>query len=828
MVIENSTQPYGLLIIQDGGLVYANTRAVELMGCGQDELAELVKAEPLVWVHLNDRSRVETSWQAVGSGDLRGPELEVRLNRPQGSPVLVDVLLSSTIYQGRRAMQILWLGRGSQDERRRQVVADVMRDILAALAGAADMGQALEIILVNLHNLIDYDRVGLFLADESQRLLVSPSGSMESGRLAALTSPDNPLVAEFQRTGEPIIVPDVQADPRFANWPDMSAVRGWLGAPLLAGERVIGFLSMGSLEMGAYGPVEAEIMSAFASQVAEVLDKAWTYEQARRSREQLEVLSNITVALGRAERRADTLSAIVAEVARFFGASHGAFMLADPPGSKLVVNVGPQESLIGYAHPRGDDLVWQVFDTRQTSLIMDVPAFLEGHPVDIYERLYSDSVSAALVPLTYTDKAFGVLCLAFEQPRRFSFDDIRLYDTVAEIAGASLQRAVSLQALEHQVEIRTAHLSTLYEINTVASEPLDLDMTLERVLEILVRAIGARAGVIHLIDEKSRRLQMNAQQGLPLGRLVSLEALSLSETSWSELLNAAEPLAALDVRGDERLPQLIRQPLPGGMPTYVGAPIRVENHPIGLLSVFGAQIQENAIETLALLMTIADQVGGYVERASLIQRAERAAVIEERQRLARELHDSVTQLLYSQVLFSGAGLKMLNQGDVDRVDMHLGRIHQAALQALKEMRLLVYELRPETLLEEGLMAVLERRLNSVERRTGVDARLEVQGDPSLDLGTQMALYRIAEEALNNTLKHAEASTVAIKLAREAGRFTLEIQDDGLGFAPGIQDGRGGMGLANMRARAAELGGELHLFSAPGQGTRVTVTFEIKE
>jgi signal transduction histidine kinase len=827
MHTENQTPIYGLLIFQDGRLMYSNPRAAELMACEDEVLAGLIEMNPLAWVHPDDRSRVGAVWKAIDSGDLREPELSVRLNSHSDRHILIDVVISSTVYLGKAADMILWVDRTPVDERQRRVEADVTRDILAALAGTVDMQQALEIILVNLHNLIHYDRVGLFLSDESHRILIPPGGIAKSGRLTGVTSPDNPLVAEFQQTGEPIIVQDVQADVRFANWPDMDAVRGWLGAPLMAGKRFIGFLSMGSLDKGAYGLPEAEIMSAFARQVADVLEKAWTYEQSRRNRERLEVLSNITVALGRVESRADTLSAIVTEVSRFFGASQGSFLLADQQGVNLVVNVSQQDSLIGFAHPRGEDLIWQVIDTRQTSLIMDVPAFLEGNPVGIYQHLCSGAGSAALIPLTSADRAFGVLCLAFEQTRRFSFDDIRLYDTVAEIAGTSLQRAVSLQTLERQVDIRTGHLSTLYEINAVAGEPLDLDLTLERVLEILLRAFGARAGSIHLLDEDAHKLQLNAQHGLPLERLTSLENLPLIDASWRELLNTAEPFVSRDVSSSVRLPEEIRQPLPGSEPTYVGAPIRVEGRPLGLLSVFGAPAQENIIESLALLMTIADQVGGYIERAGLIQQAEHAAVIHERQRLARELHDSVTQLLYSQVLFSGAGLKVLDQGDITLVGENLERIHQAALRALKEMRLLIYELRPETGLGQGLVEALERRLNFVERRTGVDVRMEVQGEHGLDQATQIVLFRIAEEALNNTLKHAEAGSVAVKLVRDVERFTLEILDDGLGFETELLDGLGGMGLKNMRARAIELGGEFSLSSAPGQGTRVRVVLDEK-
>ena len=203
---------------------------------------------------------------------------------------------------------------------------------------------------------------------------------------------------------------------------------------------------------------------------------------------------------------------------------------------------------------------------------------------------------------------------------------------------------------------------------------------------------------------------------------------------------------------------------------------------------------------------------------------ERAAVFEERQRLARELHDSVTQLLYSQVLFSGAGSKVLDQGDTSRVEEHLARIHQAALQALKEMRLLIFELRPSADLVGGLAQALEHRLDSVERKMGVDASLQVAGPLEFDYDQQVALYRIAEEALNNTLKHAEASMVEVKLGTEAGRFTLEVHDDGRGFFPDSQDGRG-MGLDNMRARVRELGGAFHLTSSPGQGTQIKVIIE---
>jgi two-component system NarL family sensor kinase len=130
-----------------------------------------------------------------------------------------------------------------------------------------------------------------------------------------------------------------------------------------------------------------------------------------------------------------------------------------------------------------------------------------------------------------------------------------------------------------------------------------------------------------------------------------------------------------------------------GQRAFIGAPIRAKGQVLGLLSLFDRTILDYSLEDITLFMTIADQIGSSIERARLMKQAEIAAVVQERQRLARELHDSVTQLLYSQVLFAGAGLKVLSQGDSSLAEQHLARIDQAAQQALKEMRLLVYQLR---------------------------------------------------------------------------------------------------------------------------------------
>jgi signal transduction histidine kinase/ligand-binding sensor domain-containing protein len=220
--------------------------------------------------------------------------------------------------------------------------------------------------------------------------------------------------------------------------------------------------------------------------------------------------------------------------------------------------------------------------------------------------------------------------------------------------------------------------------------------------------------------------------------------------------------------------------------------------------------------------------------AALAQHAAETAVEEERSRLARELHDSVTQSLHSSTLMAEAGQRLAGAGDLERTRHYLTRLGEISQQALKEMRLLVYELRPLALRQVGLVGALQQRLDTVERRAGVETRLVVIGGDAED-GQEIelppdleeALYPIAQEALNNALKHAKPSTVKLTLRVEgeppARRIELEVADDGSGFDVGTVDSGGGIGLDSMRERAEQVGGVLTIHSAPGEGTRVKVT-----
>jgi PAS domain S-box-containing protein len=712
-----------------------------------------------------------------------------------------------------------------QAEQQRRQEAEIMRDVMAALASAATMNQTLEIILVNLRNVVEYDRAGLFLLDETNRyVLMEKAGSASEAELAMHPTTD-PLVEEFRRTHRPVVIHDIQVDSRFGNWTDMQSVHGWMGAPLLAGEEVIGFLSLGSLEPGAYGESDAAMIQAFTSQVADVLERARLHDESHRRTEELEVLSSITVALGQADTSENTLSATVDLVTRFFGAARGLFLFPDQSKTQLVGKLNLDGNILPLSHPAGNDLLWQVFRSGQSAVLSDARGYLRGDSSPVYQMLFQTAQSAVLIPLKSENAIFGVLCFTFDDWRSFSAEEIKLYDAIAEVAGSSLRRAVVLEGLEQQVDVRTQHLTTLYHINAIAGERLDLHSILEQVLKITLESMSNAGGAIHLLNPAGRELYLFAGQNLPGDRAEQLAVLHLRDAFWRTLVDGSTPLVVPDVQADERLPDSFLASGRDTVRAYIGTPVRAKGQLLGLLSIFNPAPQDFTIDDITLLMTIADQVGIFVERARLIKQAEQAAVVEERQRLARELHDSVTQLLYSQVLFAGAGLKVLNQGNLPLIRQHLTRIDQAALQALKEMRLLVYELRPLDYLEEGLQGALQRRLDAVEKRTGMNAHLEVSGDLNLDEATEMALYRIAQEALNNTLKHAGATQVNVAIRSVPGKVEMEIADNGCGFNLQDKAMAGGMGLVTMQERIHALNGSLRIATQPGSGTRVIATLE---
>jgi signal transduction histidine kinase len=334
----------------------------------------------------------------------------------------------------------------------------------------------------------------------------------------------------------------------------------------------------------------------------------------------------------------------------------------------------------------------------------------------------------------------------------------------------------------------------------------------------------SQVGVIHLLNETGEAMHLAVQQGFPPEAAAQLDVVPVGVGLSGWVIKHGDPLIVPDLALD---PRSIRWSQMVNFQAYAGVPMRARGRAMGVLSIIRARgLPYFNMEEVALLTTIADQVGVVVESARLRQLAEQTAVMEERARLARDLHDSVTQLLYSVNLFAGVGRQAFTLGDMVQVNNCLSELGQIAQQALKEMRLLVYELRPLALAQDGLVGALRQRLEAVERRAGVQAELQTEAILDLPAQVEEALYHIAQEALNNALKHATATTVTVWIGVNDGQIELEVADNGAGFELKAVEGKGGLGLTSIRERVEKLGGILTILSTPGQGTKVKVSLGI--
>jgi PAS domain S-box-containing protein len=365
------------------------------------------------------------------------------------------------------------------------------------------------------------------------------------------------------------------------------------------------------------------------------------------------------------------------------------------------------------------------------------------------------------------------------------------------------------------------------------SASLTVGQTMETTLEALaaevVQSTAAVACSVVLIDREMDLPRTVGSHGLPEGYTTGLEAAYRAgvRSRAQEVFRTRQPILARDARRSglnnplfSSIHHLLRE---AAWDTIYFVPLISRGQAVGSLNLYYLAGEEPGEDETVFLGAIADQTAVAVENARLFAAAQGKAALEERQRLARELHDSVSQALYGIALGSRTAHALLDRQDSpERVTEWLEYVLSLAEAGLTEMRSLIFELRPESLETEGLIAALKQQAAALEARHEIPVRTTLLGEESdLPLETKETLYRIAQEALHNTVKHARASRSDLRLACDALGITLEISDDGAGFDP-EGDFSGHLGLKSMRERAARLGGTLRVESAPGEGTTIRV------
>lgn len=370
------------------------------------------------------------------------------------------------------------------------------------------------------------------------------------------------------------------------------------------------------------------------------------------------------------------------------------------------------------------------------------------------------------------------------------------------------------QKIERTMRENVRNLFVLHKIITLMSETTELQQSLDHVLEYLITELHMDAVIIYVKDDKSDELHMYCQRNIDEKIIDLISKL----TPVAQTMKTGKPFFMDHIQQRKR-----KSGNQININYHSGAivPIIYQDQKWGVfISGYKEEYKFNPND-MDLFGAVCQQIGVAFANAQYRTKSKEIELMDERQRIARNIHDSVSQVLYSLSLYAKAGRIFLNEDQKELLEDCLNQVEENALRANKEMRLLLYGLQPTKILERGLTGALQIRLEQVEKRANIDIQMSISGEKDIPSHIQIELYWIVIEALNNILKYSAADTITIQISCSGGVIDLKVNDNGKGFNP-TNYGTKGIGLKSMRERAKIIGGNLFISSNPYDGTTIVV------
>jgi signal transduction histidine kinase len=614
-----------------------------------------------------------------------------------------------------------------------------------------------------------------------------------------------------------------------------------MAVPLAHKGRVLGILTMSWTEPSFFTEDHARLARAFADQAATSIENARLFDETRQRARELAALLDTSKALASTLDIQPLLELILDQLRTF----------VDYAGASLNLLQDGMLHQLAVRRPRGPAVTEQDkklviprnvyehlgFSVEAGALLLIDDVHGDSPEAHAYRQMYGGSIKGKSVeyihsfmnlPLVARGEVVGVLSVAHEQPGYLRAEHADLLRPLADQAAVAIENA-RLYAEARQSARRFEALS---RADSELFGSLDLDAVLQALVDVTVDVLGADKSMVSTWDDETRVMSLRAWRNLGEPTLAYIRALFNQRTQRLERRNARQEhyddsLAGVIATEDpsRAAPHLVPIIEAEGIGSMIEIPIfSTDGGPLGFFSVAYTREHHFQDDEQRLLTALAERAAVAISNADLYEQAQRAASLEERQRLARELHDSVSQALYGIALGARTARTQLDRRPEDAAEP-MEYVLSLAEAGLAEMRALIFELRPESLETEGLVAAITKQAAAIRARYQMQVECRIGDEPEAPLPLKETVYRITQEALNNIAKHAHATSVEIELTSAPGAISLCVSDNGVGFDP-TGEFPGHLGLRSMRERAEKSGGALTIDSAPGKGTTINASFHL--
>jgi nitrate/nitrite-specific signal transduction histidine kinase len=594
--------------------------------------------------------------------------------------------------------------------------------------------------------------------------------------------------------------------------------------------RPVGELARGAAEIGT-GNLDYSVRATSRDELGELARSFDAMRQRlkeslagleRRNRE-LSVLNEVALAASQLLDLQQILDLALDTVVNMLGVQAGSIYLRDEESGRLTqracrgLSQAQCQEIERLRQQPGGDLSRQVTQSGKVIFVADMAA------EDRFHRLWDDlrDRSYVNIPLKSKGAVVGTMGLVTYAGQPLTEREGEILKMVGREIGIAIDNALLLAETRRREQVAR----TLYRLGTQISASLELGQVLAAVAEAARQVLAADIGVVGLLDEDSQEVSVKAAAGARTDALKGLRVPVRGEVPGSTLASG-QPLIVAEYRPDLPIPHARDLIVAEGVVSFLAVPLWRSERLLGLLGVMTRQRRRFSQDDVQLLTRLAHQVVVAVENARLYQQVRHLTALEERDRLAREIHDHLAQALGYLNLKASITDGLLSEGQIARAQASLLELKKIARETYIDVREAIFSLRTIVSPGLGLLPTLREYLAEYRTHYGVDAQLVVD-DESLaqfppDVGIQ--IIRIAKEALTNVRKHAGASKAWICFERDGDWIRITVGDDGRGFDPAqvARESRQYFGLQIMQERAESVGGSLELDSQPGKGTRVVI------